>query len=286
MSTAVILRNQFGGKFALQRYLPAREALDLASRSGFTHWYLDASLESDYPENWTSARISLIKELSSQTGCWPIVHSNFRLPLASDVVKLRKAALGQVKSEICLAAHFRAPTVIHGGPLVEPRKPVDARKSALGVLMESLEELRTYAASEGLEVWLENLANHSTHPFMYLATTLNDFQQIMEAIPELGFFVDIGHLRVNNNSYLEDFAKLLPSTKGISLSDNFGQRDGHLPIGRGDIDFTSVLNHLIATDWSGVIALETRGSDPATDLRSLSEIATAICNDTTPHTPA
>lgn len=45
----------------------------------------------------------------------------------------------------------------------------------------------------------------------------------------------------------------------LSLSDNDGVRDGHLPLGRGALDFSTIMAAIEASGWEGNVVFETRG---------------------------
>lgn len=65
--------------------------------------------------------------------------------------------------------------------------------------------------------------------------------------PQLGHCFDVGHWHLFAEVSLADwFAALGPRLSHLHLHDNFGQRDDHLPVGEGGIDFAALFS-LIAT---------------------------------------
>lgn len=71
-----------------------------------------------------------------------------------------------------------------------------------------------------------------------LATLLNGLDS-----PLFGHCFDIGHWRLFSKVTLSDwFAALGPRLVHLHLHDNRGERDDHLPVGEGDIDFAALFN--------------------------------------------
>lgn len=256
-------------RFALQRYLTAERSIEAAHEHGYDSWYLDASLSTDTPERWPDGRIESILRRVEETGCHPVIHGNFRLPLASETRRVRAAAIEEVKSELELAAKFSAPLIIHGGSAIEPRNSRESISESLHRLTDSLQEVCNSATTHRVEVWLENLSAHRTHPFYYLATISSEFEHLLSQIKDLKVFFDVGHANVNAQS-LGDFIQLvLPRLAGVSLSDNRGIHDTHSPLGSGTAPIEGILSTLIAAQWKGLVGLEVRGSDPKVDLQQV-----------------
>ncbi len=83
----------FAKGLALQGYDSAEDGMLKAVRSGFTHWYIDGSLECEYPGKWSETRIVSLKNKIDVHSVKPIFHGNYKLPLSSDVVEIRNEAI-------------------------------------------------------------------------------------------------------------------------------------------------------------------------------------------------
>lgn len=119
-----------------------------------------------------------------------------------------------------------------------------------------LKEMVDYAGSKGIVLSIENLSESS-----------KDFSLAFEEIPDIGFTLDIGHgelLTEKNTAYgfMEDYPHRI---KHVHAHDNRGGNspvdDLHLPIGKGIIDYSSILSRLRETGYNHTITLEINPSD-------------------------
>ncbi|MFE6183004.1 sugar phosphate isomerase/epimerase family protein [Streptomyces sp. NPDC056465] len=245
---------------AVQRYLTAEEGLIAAREERCSHWYVDASLMEDMPHNWSEDRSRRLVEAAAEQGLSPILHGNFRAPLASEIPEIQAASLDYVRSEIDLAARIEAGAlVIHGGAFIEPRPTKAHRDAALERFVSLLSVIEREAADKGVEVWLENLSYYPKfRPFSYVFTREADFRSVLDAIPQIKFVLDVGHANVNQSLALPAFEAFAPSIAALSLSNNEGNQDAHLSLADGTLSVRELTDAIRAQNWSGIIAFETR----------------------------
>ncbi|MFK0312315.1 sugar phosphate isomerase/epimerase family protein [Pseudomonas sp. NPDC090233] len=262
---------------ALQDYLSAETGLQSAVEQGYSHWYIDGSLEGEGPADFTAERLAELNQRMASSGVKPIFHGNFKAPLGSDVEALAAAALDYVKKEVDVCAALGgAPLIVHGGGVVEPRLVKEAREKGLGRLIDNLRELVAYGKERGVEIWLENLCNYTRfHPFYYICTTEDEVEQVLEAVPGLHMFLDVSHAYVNGGDPLSFFWKFTDRVVGMSFSDNNGDRDSHFPLGRGNLDFPALVNAIQYTGWKGLIGFETRGGTLMGGVSHLNQLVAA-----------
>lgn len=260
---------------AQQDYLAAEAGIQEAARQGYSHWYIDGSLEGERPEDWTAQRISALNALIAEKGVRPIYHGNFKAPLGSDVEAVAQGALDYVKKEVDVCAALGGiPLIVHGGGIVEPRLVIEARRLGLQRLIHNLRELVAYGEQRGVQIWLENLSNYNKfHPFYYICTTENEIEEVLESVPGLHLFLDVSHAYVNEGDPLSFFRKFSHRVIGMSFSDNRGDRDSHFPLGRGTLDFAGLLAQVQAVDWKGMVGFETRGGTLAHGVNYLNSLA-------------
>ncbi|WP_419736832.1 sugar phosphate isomerase/epimerase family protein [Pseudomonas sp. COR18] len=246
---------------AQQDYLAAEAGLQRALEQGYSHWYIDGSLEGERPSDFTAQRLAALNELIANSGVKPIFHGNFKAPLGSDVEDLAAAALDYVKKEVDICAALGgAPLIVHGGGVVEPRLVKEARQKGLEGLVGNLRELVAYGKARGVEIWLENLCNYTRfHPFYYICTTADEVEHVLESVPGLHMFLDVSHAYVNEGDPLSFFWKFSDRVVGMSFSDNNGDRDSHFPLGQGNLDFPGLIDAIQYTGWKGMVGFETRG---------------------------
>lgn len=259
---------------AQQNYLNAETGLLEAHRQGYSHWYIDGSLEGERPGDWPQTRLDALNAQIARLGVKPVYHGNFKAPLGSDVAQLREAALAYAKREVDLCqALGGAPLIVHGGGVVEPRLVREARRLGLLGLIVNLRALVAYAAERGVEVWLENLCNYTRfHPFYYICTTEDELVQVVEAVPGLRVFLDVSHAFVNGGDPVAFLDACVSRVAGMSFSDNNGDRDSHFPLGRGSMDYAALVERIRVHDWRGMIGFETRGGTLADALDHLNAL--------------
>ena len=264
-------KSNIASGFALQAYMKAEEGVVNAWEHNYDYWYIDGSLHSDFPEQWSHERIIALVALCERTKMSPIYHGNFKAPLASDVEFLRRAAVEYVKKEIDICANFSCPLILHGGALVEPRTIREAKERGLRALIVSLKELQEYAQARNVLLMLENLSNYPNYrPFHYIATKVEEFESIFSEV-DVSMFFDFGHANVNAEIPVEDFFKLCASrVAGVSMSNNNGNLDQHLKLHDGSINYSAVLVLMKQLKWQGIVGFEVRNMDPKKVIESFS----------------
>jgi sugar phosphate isomerase/epimerase len=87
----------------------------------------------------------------------------------------------------------------------------------------------------------------------------DDFQQVFEQFPALQLTLDIGHGCIGSpggKRVLDFIQRFGQRVHHLHVSDNFGKRDDHLPIGSGSIPFASILKKLKATGFDRTVTFE------------------------------
>jgi len=259
----------FVSRYALQNYSLAESGIIEASQNNYDQWYIDCSLENERPSEWDSLRITnLLKSISSY-GVTPLLHGNYKVPLASDVEELRLTSIEYVKKEIDLAAKLNAPLIVHGSVVVEPRLILKTKKQALNNFLRSLEALKKYADESHVTLYLENLSNYRYFgPFHYIFTHGKEFEYILANI-DLPFFLDVGHAYVGKGDPVQIFNQFHKRIVAMSFSNNNGERDQHLGLREGKLDYKDLLAAILEKNWKGTIAFETRGKTPHASIQEL-----------------
>jgi L-ribulose-5-phosphate 3-epimerase len=258
---------------AVQRYLPAEEGVAAAHDEGCTHWYIDASLPSDMPSAWSYERVRGVTARANEHGLRPIIHGNFRAPLASEIPEVREGVARYLQTEIDLAAALDANALIlHGGAYVEPRPTRSDRAAALDRLFAMLQQVIPRADDQGVSVWLENLSHYPRYrPFSYVFTRHEDYSHAVSVLPDIRFILDVGHANVNQSIALQVIRDYHSSVAALSLSNNDGSADAHLALGDGTISTTELVAAISETNWTGVVAFETRNADVRSGLDHLAQ---------------
>jgi len=110
------------------------------------------------------------------------------------------------------------------------------------------------AAGSGVVIALENIFETRPQPLVNLLAALDS--------PWLGHCFDVGHWRLFARTSLEHwFATLGSRLVHLHLHDNRGDRDDHLPVGEGDIDFAQLATLVAALPQSPSMTLEAHSEE-------------------------
>jgi sugar phosphate isomerase/epimerase len=105
------------------------------------------------------------------------------------------------------------------------------------------------AAAQRCLMVLENIFEETPDTLLAVLSTLDS--------PWLGHCFDVGHWRLFSKTSLADwFAALGPWLRHLHLHDNRGDRDAHLAIGEGDIDFPGLFKQVKTLTGAPSMTLE------------------------------
>ncbi len=175
---------------------------------------------------------------------------------------IRQASLQEMFHSLEVAAELGAQKVVlhpgHIGGL-----GVFVAETAMAHANKSLAAIIERAHELGLCVCLENM-----FPKCRAFVEPDDFVDIMQRFPDLKLTLDTGHANIgskNGRRILKFIKKFGRRIGHLHVSDNFGERDDHIPLGSGTIDFSKI-----------VAALERCGYDDTATLEIFSEDRRAL----------
>ncbi len=137
-----------------------------------------------------------------------------------------------------------------------------------------LRDICACGQQQGVLISLENLSETAT-----------DLGPVLEAIPDLGLTLDVGHgqLLTDTNTSFGIIQDLSASIKHIHVHDNRGGRgvkdDLHLPIGDGVIDFHGIFQALAGKGYDGTMTLELEREDLVSSRQKISQIVDNLRED-------
>ena len=110
-------------------------------------------------------------------------------------------------------------------------------------------EFLARAAEINCTICIENIYETAPDIFIDLLTAINS--------PQMGHVLDIGHWNIfGTGKLLEWLNATAPYLKHLHLHDNYGERDEHLPIGQGNVPFSTLFEWLKTTQVHPTITLE------------------------------
>jgi sugar phosphate isomerase/epimerase len=162
---------------------------------------------------------------------------------------IRKEVLRQMTGNIELASDFVELAVVHPGYLSPYGSLFPER--AWQANIDSLQLICDFAADHGILVAVENMPDV---PGVF-GKQPQEILRIIEAVDceNIGFTFDVGH--ANTMGLTDDFLKQCAKmVSHVHLHDNMGKKDEHLPVGKGNMDWKTVMHGL--SNFKGIFVTE------------------------------
>jgi sugar phosphate isomerase/epimerase len=197
--------------------------------------------------------LQAIRKSLASTGFPVVGHTAYYLPLCHPFESVRRAAVEELK--LCLAAFAEVGARwmnIHP----DSKAPLHERKFIIERNLQTIRELLPLAQKSGVGLMIENLPGSFN--------TVKQLGELLDAVPELGLHLDIGHanLLVSYNTTDEILSAYGHRLKHVHLHDNKGgSSDLHLPLGAGNIDTAHYVRSLKSAGYDGTITLEVFTTD-------------------------
>ena len=200
-----------------------------------------------------------VKELMETTGIEVTLHAPFSdINIAAFDTAARKHSVDVLLEHFRIASDLDLRTVTFHPGVIGPIQYWD--KDRVGrMTRRSLEEISAQAKEFSTSIALENM------PGMYFATvqTTDEIEAMLEGL-DIDMCFDIGH--ANTTDQLPGMTRLLPRMTNIHIHDNVGEKDKHMELGTGNIDFADVIPRL--SGYKGNYVIEVKSLDMDSALRS------------------
>jgi sugar phosphate isomerase/epimerase len=171
---------------------------------------------------------------------------------------IREASLLEMYNSLEVAAELGCQKVVlHPGHI--SGMGIYVKETALAHANNSLAAIIDRAQTLGLCVCLENM-----FPKCRAFVEPADFVEILERFPDLMLTLDTGHANIGNSSgrrILEFIEKFGHRIGHLHVSDNFGERDDHIPLGAGKIDFLKIVSALKQCEYDDTATFEIFSED-------------------------
>lgn len=223
-----------------------REALRTIRQAG-----LDGAEFSHY-QHLSPADQEAIRDFCAALGVTPWSAHSWT-PLPADPAQAQ-GALADLRAGLEGAARLGARVmVVHstGCPPADYPRRAEALQRVLSALAPA-------AAAAGVTIAVENCADRADLEF--LAATLARLD-----LPSVGFNIDTGHAVLRGMAPEEAIRIMGRRLATTHLQDNFGQRDDHLPPGRGAIAWEPVRDALLEVGYQGMLMVEISDGPPGRD---------------------
>lgn len=221
--------------------------IEWAARNGFD--FIDLTIE---PLRAYKFDVEKVKERLRDLGLGAIGHTNPFLPSIFPVQSIREVCLEEFEKYMDIFSQLGISTVnihpFYNAPMLSEEEKIKAN-------IDFLKQVRRICQSQGITLMLENYITPFDNPEI--------FARILNEIPDLKIHLDIGHCNINQKEDIATafFEKFRDKIIHLHLSDNKGERDDHLPLGCGNIDWEKTIKNIKSYGFNGTITLEVFSPD-------------------------
>jgi sugar phosphate isomerase/epimerase len=249
---------------------PLKKAVEIGAENDFDAFEINCLLPTVNLDLFTPENIAELRNIAEVVNMEFCVHAPFfELNIAALNQGIRKESVNYVNKSIELCADLGGSVVIvHSGEYTYRIGPDASRDNNPNMNrqwnnnIESLKKINEHAVNQGVIVCLENLGFEKE-----VAKSFEDLIETQNAMGKsLQFTLDLGHARLNANIQ-EGIDTLGDSIRHIHLTDNFGEKDDHLPPGEGDSDYSGVAEYLKSYPHIVTLEVVAYGIDPGPMIR-------------------
>lgn len=223
------------------------DEIRLIASEGFD--FVDLTLEPIFSENLD---VSDVKKAIDETGIEVIGHTSPFLPVIFPLKSVRQASMEEFKKYIDFFSSLNVNLMnVHpslNGTLMTEKDMVKYNK-------EFIVKINDMCQEKGITLMVESVMN----PF----NTPEIFVYLLEGLDSVKVHLDVGHCHINlSRNLVEDFFDTFGDRIAhVHFSDNFGNRDDHLPLGCGSIDWKKMVDVLRKYGYDKTITLEIFSQD-------------------------
>lgn len=213
--------------------------------------FIDLSLEPPAAGYW-QIDVAAVRRALRESGLGIVGHTAYYLPLGHPFEPVRQGAVDCFIRSAQVFAELGADRMnIHP----DAKAPLHPPGFVLDRNLQSLEEIEEQVRPLGIVLMVENLPGEFK--------TVEQLGGLLEAIPDLGLHLDVGHTLLAGSSPLEEILAAWGSRlRHVHLHDNKGgSADLHLPLGAGILDLAASVKALKGSGYDGTITLEVFSPD-------------------------
>ena len=200
----------------------------------------------------TQPRVERFLELKASYGLRYSLHAPFAdVNLAAHDTFIREAVLRRLETSMQWASALEVEAfVFHPGAFgaLEHFQP----GVAWGLNLESVRRLMKFARDYGVPAMIENVPE----PIPFLMKSVEDFERFYDEVDlDIRMVLDVAHSNLRGET-LEFVGRFHDQMGHIHVSDNFGESDEHLQLGKGSIDWEETMSAIKASQFDGWIVIE------------------------------
>jgi len=200
----------------------------------------------------TEDRVEKLVELKDEYGLRYSIHAPYTdVNIAADDTIIRGAILERIEASIRWTSMLEASVLVfHPGnsTAIERFGPGLAWK----INMESVDLILSCAEKYSVRALIENVPE----PFPYVMKSVEDFQRFFdEMVRDVEMVLDVAHANIRGEtlSFISSFSDVISH---VHVSDNNGDRDVHLQLGKGSINWADTITSLSDVGYDGWVTVE------------------------------
>jgi sugar phosphate isomerase/epimerase len=231
---------------------PVCEEIQRVADLGFDYF----ELSMDPPEgHWTKIceLENQIMAILADTGMPVICHLPCFVYTPDLTPAIRRASLDEMKHSLDAAAGINVhKAVLHPGYITG--MGMFAMDAAKKYAHTALTAIVAHARDLNIQLCFENM-----FPSYHLNFEPESFEDLFKEFPGLKMTLDTGHANIGDpeQTRLGQFVtRLAPYIGHVHISDNFGKKDDHMAVGKGNIDFKSLVSSLKQAGYDDTITFE------------------------------
>jgi len=231
---------------------PVAKEISRFGELGFAYVDLTAEAPQATPE-LLDKHEKQIRDALSTSKMKVVGHTPWFFEIAHPYESIRRAVMSEMKASISACAKFGAEKVgIHPDPMSFTHP---SRDKFLSVYSESVAELNKHCIDLGVTLLIETYEDRFLRP--------DELERVFLRFPDVRFTLDIGHVFLNGgDAAIERMVKRFADRLlHVHASDNAGDKDRHLPIGAGKINWEKAVKALKAAGYDGTVTLEVFSQD-------------------------
>jgi len=248
---------RFGYSVALD---PVEKHFAYVKKHAIDHLELDFLRPVCAIERFTPARVSLIAKKAKAYGVSLSLHVPYVVDLSARILAVRRATIDYVKNIVRLGKTLNVSHVtLHIGVCHGSRKDKKHYFAARERVIEAIREIVVEARKCKVKLALENSSPVKRGTgFLSIGDNIEDLSFIFGHVksPWLNLCLDLGHAQIAGGAgpFIKKFSSKIIC---VHYHDNMGEKDDHLDIGEGVIDFRQILLQLIKVGFKGPFVSET-----------------------------